>query len=184
MPFGSLWIPVVVSAVVVFVASSIMHMALKYHMADYKKLPDEEGARAALGKQGLTPGLYIVPYCPSSKEMQSDAMKEKLAKGPNLLVAVRPNGQVSLGSFLGLWFGFALFVSFVAAYVARHTLTQGANGMLVMQVTGTVAFCSYAMGNFTDSIWKAQPWSNTARAVFDAIIYSVLTGLTFKLLWP
>ena len=48
MPFGSLWIPVIVSAVVVFVASSILHMALKYHKADVKSLPNEDAVREAL----------------------------------------------------------------------------------------------------------------------------------------
>ena len=45
MPFGSLWLPVMISAVVVFVASSIIHMALKYHKADYKSLPNEDAVR-------------------------------------------------------------------------------------------------------------------------------------------
>ena len=51
MPFGSLWLPVVVSAVAVWFVSAILHMVLKYHRADYRQLPNEEavvqGMRAA-----------------------------------------------------------------------------------------------------------------------------------------
>src|SRR2546426_4959751 len=63
MPFGSLWVPVIVSAVVVFVGSSILHMALRYHRADIKALPNEDAVRDALGKGSPAPGLYFTPYC-------------------------------------------------------------------------------------------------------------------------
>ncbi|MCI0410589.1 MAG: hypothetical protein L0191_18850, partial [Acidobacteria bacterium] len=61
MPFGSLWIPVIVSAVVVFIGSSIIHMALKYHKADIKGLPGEDSIREALGKADPPPGVYMTP---------------------------------------------------------------------------------------------------------------------------
>ena len=85
---------------------------------------------------------------------------------------------------LALWFGFCVLVSFVAAYVARHTLQPGADGMLVMRITGTVAFAGYVASEVSDSIWKGQPWANTFRFLIDGIVYSVLTGLTFRLMWP
>jgi len=37
----ALWLPILLSAVIVFVASSIMHMVLPYHRNDYGQLPDE-----------------------------------------------------------------------------------------------------------------------------------------------
>jgi hypothetical protein len=184
MPFGSLWIPVVVSAVVVFVASSILHMVLKYHQADYKRLPSEDAVREALGKVDPAPGLYITPYCDSMKEMGEPAMKEKFEKGPAALITMRPKGMPAMGKYLGLWFGFSFLVSFTAAYVARHTLQPGSAGMLVAQITGTVAFAGYGLSHISDSIWKSQPWPNTARALMDGLIYALLTGLTFSLLWP
>src|SRR4029077_20449640 len=77
MPLFSLWIPVLASAVVVFVISSILHMALKYHSADYKRLPNEDAVRDALGKGSLPPGLYQLPYCANMKAMQEPANKAK-----------------------------------------------------------------------------------------------------------
>ena len=53
-----------------------------------------------------------------------------------------------------------------------------------MRITGTVAFAGYGVSHISDSIAKDQPWSNTMRAVLDAGIYAVLTGLTFCSLWP
>lgn len=184
MPFGSLWIPVVVSAVVVFVASSILHMVLKYHRADYKRLPSEDAVRDALGRADLAPGLYMTPFCDNMKELEQPAMKAKFEKGPVAIITMRPKGMTSMGKYLGLWFGFTVLVSFTAAYVARYTLHPGEAAMRVAQIVGAVAFAGYGLSQITDSIWKSQPWSNTARALMDALIYALLTGATFSLLWP
>jgi len=184
MPFGSLWLPVIVSAVVVFVASSIVHMVLKYHKADMKSLPNEDAVREALAKGNLAPGTYHTPYCADHKAMNDPAIKAKFEKGPVAMITVHPKGTPVLPKYLALWFGFSVLVSFVAAYVARHTLHPGDDGMLVMQITGTVAFAGYALSHVSDSIWKGQPWPNTARAFLDGAIYAVLTGLVFRLMWP
>jgi len=184
MPFGSLWIPVLVSAVAVFAISSILHMALKYHRADYKALPNEEAVREALGKGSVAPGLYMVPYCMDGKAMQDPAHKAKYEKGPVAVVTVIRNGLPNMPKYLAQWFVFSVLVSFVAAYVARHTLHPGENGLLVMRITGTVAFAGYGLTNVLDSIWKGQPWSNTGRALVDGAIYAVVTGATFCWLWP
>jgi len=184
MPFGSLWVPVIVSAIVVFVASSILHMALKYHKADHKPLANDDAVREAIGRSNPSPGVYMTPHCADMKQMKDPAMMDKFVKGPVAILTIMPKGAPNMGKHLGLWFGFSVLVSFVAAYVARHTLTPGADGMLVMRITGTVAFAGYALSYLSDSIWKGQPWSNTMRHVLDGLIYSLLTGLTFRLMWP
>ena len=184
MPFGSLWIQVIVSAIAVFVGSSIIHMALKYHRADYKAIPGEDSVRDALNKTGAGPGVYFIPYCGDMKKMKEPAMIEKYEKGPVALLTMYPKGAPAMPKLLGLWFVFSVFVSFTAAYVARHTLQPGADGMLVMRITGSVAFAAYGLSHVSDSIWKGQPWSNTVRALIDSVIYALLTGLTFRLMWP
>ncbi|HZN56332.1 MAG TPA: hypothetical protein VFB67_13525 [Candidatus Polarisedimenticolaceae bacterium] len=183
MPFGSLWIPVLVSAVVVFVLSAVIHMALKYHRSDIKKLPNEEVVRSALGRT-LPRGVYCVPYAPDGKAMQDPACQAKYKEGPVAIITVAPIGPPAMGKYLGLWFGFTVLVSFLTSYVARHTLTPGTDDLLVMRVTSAVAFMAYGLSHVSDSIWKAQPWSNTARALIDALIYAVATGAVFCWLWP
>lgn len=184
MPFGSLWLPVIASAVVVFAASSILHMVLKYHKADYKRLPNEDAVRETLAKGSPAPGVYVTPYCPDMKQMQEPAIKEKFVKGPVATLTVYPRGVPRLPKHLAQWFAFSVLVSFVAAYAARITLHPGADGMLVTRITGTVAFAGYALSHVHDSIWKGQPWAITLRFVADGAIYALLTGLTFRLLWP
>jgi hypothetical protein len=126
----------------------------------------------------------VTPHCADMKEMKEPAMKEKYEKGPVALITVYPKGVPAMPKLLTLWFLFSLFVSFVAAYVARHTLQPGADPLLVMRITGTVAFAGYGVSHLSNSIWGGMPWSNTLRALLDAAIYAVLTGLTFCWLWP
>lgn len=184
MPFGSLWLPVLVSAAAVWLASSVLHMVLKYHRADYKGLSNEDAVAEAMRKGSPSPGYYVLPYCPDPSKFKDPAVLEKFSKGPVAYVSVVPNGMPNMGKHLGLWLGFCLLVSFVSAYIARHTLSPSSEGLLVMRITGTVAFAAYGFGNVVDSIWKGQPWGNTFRALFDSIVYAVLTGLAFRLLWP
>jgi len=184
MPFGSLWLQVIVAAVVVFVASSIIHMVLKYHKADVRPLPNEDAVRDALARGNPAPGVYNTPHCADHKQMKDPAIVAKFEKGPVAMITVFPKGAPVMPKYLALWFAFSVFVSFVAAYVARHTLHPGDDGTLVMRITGTVAFAGYALSHVSDSIWKGQPWSNTARAFLDGAIYAILTGLVFRLMWP
>jgi hypothetical protein len=184
MPFGTLWLPVVVSALVVWFASALAHMVLKHHKADYRGLPDENAVGEPLRKANLAPGLYVHPYVPDHRKMKDPAVQARYTKGPVAMIYVLPSGPPRMGKYLVLWLGFCLLVSFVAAYVARHTLTLTADGMTVMRITGAVAFAGYVMGDLQDMIWKGQPLGNTVRGVIDAIVYAVLTGLVFRLLWP
>ncbi|MGH9556032.1 MAG: hypothetical protein ACRD2Y_09460, partial [Terriglobales bacterium] len=101
----TLWLPIVLSAVAVFIASSIIHMALPYHKSDYSKLPSEEKVMDALRAEGLAPGrLYHFPHCASHKEMGSPEMQEKYKKGPIGLLTILPSGVPAMGSFLAKWF--------------------------------------------------------------------------------
>src|SRR5206468_6657943 len=92
MPFGSLWLPVVVSAVAVFMVSSVIHMALKYHKADIKPLPNEDAVREALAKGNPSPGLYFSPYCADHAQMGEPAVKAKFEKGPVAMFTILPKG--------------------------------------------------------------------------------------------
>jgi len=184
MPLGSLWLPGVVSAVAVFLLSSLLHMLLKYHRADFKRLADEDAVAEAIRKAGPSPGVYFIPYCSEASQMKDPAMVKKFTDGPVVGLTVRPNGPPSIGRNLAQWFLLSLLVSFVAAYVARHTLSPGSPGLEVMRITGTVAFVAYGFGYFQDSIWKGIPWSNSLRGLLDAALYALATGLVFRWLWP
>lgn len=182
MPFGSLWLPVLVSAVAVWLASSIVHMVLKYHKADYKGLGNEASVAQAL--KGTAPGVYPVPYCPDPSQMKDPAVRKRYEDGPVAMLTVVPNGPPNMGKYLGQWFAFCFLVSLTAGYVARHTLAPASSGLEVMRLTGTLAFVGYGFGALQGSIWYGQPWSNTMRSLIDAAIYALVTGLVFRFLWP
>lgn len=184
MPLGSLWLPGVVSAVAVFFLSSIVHMVLKYHRADYKKLADEDAVAEALRKGAPNSGLYMLPYCSDMAHMKDPAFLKRFEEGPVAMITVVPKGRPNMGKNLSQWFLLCLLVSFVTAYVARHTLTFGTSGLEVLRLTATIAFIGYGFGYFQDSIWKAIPWSNSLRGLLDALLYGLATGFVFKLLWP
>jgi hypothetical protein len=177
----ALWLPILVAAVVVFVASSVMHMVLPYHKSGYRKLPDEDKALAAL--RGVTPGQYVFPYC-TQKEMNTPEIQEKLKQGPVGLMFVRPSGPVVMGKFLGMWFGFCLIIGVFVAYLTGHTVDPGANYLKVFRVAGTAAFLAYGLGNLSNGIWKGQPWSVTIKEVVDGLVYGLLTAGVFGWLWP
>jgi hypothetical protein len=180
---ASLWLPIVLSAIIVFVASSIMHMVLPYHRSDYRKLPDEEKVMAALRGVGLTRGLYIFPFG-THKEMNTPEMIEKYKQGPVGTMTVFPSGPPSMPKFLGLWFGYCLVIGFFVAYLAWHTLAVGTNYIVVFRVVGTAAFLAYGLGQLSNGIWKGQSWSMTIKEMIDGLVYGLLTAGTFGWLWP
>ena len=182
-PLSALWLPIVLSAVIVFVASSILHMLLPYHRGDYKQLPDEDKSRSALGASGLKRGLYIFPYG-SHKDMNTPAMIEKYNQGPNGIMIVFPTGRPAMGKYLGLWFVYCLLISFFVAYLSAHTVAQGTDYLRVFRVVGTAAFLSYGLGPLANVIWKSYPWSFVLKEAIDGLIYALLTAGTFGWLWP
>ncbi len=183
VPLSALWLPIVLSAVIVFVVSSIMHMVLPYHKGDYQKLPDEDKVLPALRAAGLTRGLYIFPFADHST-MKSPEVVEKYKQGPVGMVTIFPSGPPVMPKFLGLWFGYCLIVGFFVAYLAAHTVAQGTYYLAVFRVVGTAAFLAYGLGNMSNSIWKGQTWSMTIKEVIDGLVYALLTAGTFGWLWP
>lgn len=179
---GALWLPILLAAVFVFIASSIIHMVLKYHNKDYRQLPNEEAARAAL--RGAAPGLYVLPYCADMKDLQKPEIKQKFADGPVASVTVRPTGAWSMGPALAQWFVFCLVVSVFTAYIASRTMEAGSASMGVLRVTATVAFMGYGLAEPLQSIWMGRPWSSTVKHLIDALIYGIATGGAFAWLWP
>ena len=179
-----LWLPILLSAVVVFIASSIIHMVLGYHRGDYKKLPNEEKVLEALRNEGVGPGNYNFPQPASHKDMGCAEMIEKYKRGPVGVINVVPSGPPAMAKFLLMWFIFCVVVSVFVAYVAGSALAAHAEYLKVFRIVGTVAFLSYSAAHATDSIWKGQNWSTTIKHMFDGLVYGLLTAGVFGWLWP
>jgi hypothetical protein len=179
----ALLLPILLSAVIVFVASSIIHMALKYQQSEYRQLPDEDKLLAALRPAGLKRGLYIFPFT-THKDMNTPAMQEKYKQGPVGMLTVFPSSPPSMPKFLGLWFAYCLLVGLFVAYVTGRTVSHGMRYSVVFHIAGTAAFLAYGLGPLVNGIWKGQPWSMVLKESFDGLIYSLLTAGTFGWLWP
>lgn len=181
---SSLWLPILLSAVFVFVVSSIIHMMLGYHRADYKTLPAEDQVMEALRKFNIPPGDYMMPCAGSSKAMKEPAFQEKWAKGPLALITIMKPGPPAMGAQLLQWFLYCALIGFFAAYMASRTLAAGAPYLAVFRVTGTLTFAAYALALLQHSIWYKKSWGATLRNVFDGFVYACVTGGVFGWLWP
>jgi hypothetical protein len=183
VPLSALWLPILLSAVIVFIASSIMHTVLPYHQSDYKQLPDEDKLLAALRSAGLKRGYYHFPFC-SHKEMKSPAVMEKFKQGPVGSMTVLPSGPPAMPKYLVTWFVYCLIIGFFVAYLTGRTVAPGASYLAVFRVAGTAAFLAYGVGQLSNGIWKGQPWGMTIKEVVDGLVYSLLTAGTFGWRWP
>jgi len=179
-----LWLPILLSAVFVFIVSSIFHMVIPIHKGDFRKMSGEEKVLAEMRAQGVQPGSYGFPMCESMKDMGSPEMIEKCKLGPVGFLTVTPNGPCNMGKNLVLWFGYSILIGVFVAHVAAAGLHRGAGFPSVFHLTGGAAILGYAMGALPDSIWKGQKWSITLKFVFDGVVYGVVTGGTFGWLWP
>jgi hypothetical protein len=181
---SALWLPVLLSAVFVFVASSVIHMATPWHKSDYPKLPNEDRVMDALRPLAIPPGDYMTPRPSSQQEMRSPAFVEKMKRGPILMLTVMAHDPAAMGKSLALWFLYAIVVGLFAAYVAGHALPAGAPYRQVFRFAGITAFLGYAAALWQMAIWYRRSWTTTLKATVDGVIYALLTAGTFGWLWP
>lgn len=183
-PLSALWLPIVVSAVLVFLASSVIHMMSPWHKSDYPPLANEEAVMDALRPLAIPPGDYFMPRPASREEMSAPAFLEKVRRGPVVVMTVMPSGPMSMGRNLGLWFAYLLVVSLFAAYVASRAVPAGAPYLDVFRFTGVSAFLAYSLALWQMSIWYRRAWSTTLKATVDGLVYALLTAGVFGWLWP
>lgn len=184
VPIPTLWLPILLSAVVVFLASSLIHMVLGYHNSDLRKLPDQDGIADALRKFNIPPGVYMLPRSDSMKEMRAPGFLAKYEKGPVAMMTVYANKVPPMGKSLVLWFIYSLVVGIFSAYITGRALDATAPYLAVFRFVGFTAFACYAVADWRESIWYGRPWSITLKNTIDGLIYGLLTAGVFGWLWP
>ena len=184
VPLISLWLPILLSAVFVFVVSSIIHMLLPYHRNDFGKIPSEDGVMEALGKFGIPPGDYVIPHAGNPKAMGSPEFIEKVNKGPVAFMTVMKTGHPSMAGSLVLWFLYSIVVAIFAAYITGRTQGPGTDYLTVFRFAGCTAFAGFALALLQNSIWYKRKWSTTFKSMFDGLLYALVTAGTFGWLWP
>ena len=181
---ASLLLPILLSAVLVFLASSVIHMVLGWHRNDLRAVGDESGVMHALRPFDLAPGDYALPYAPSVEAMKSAEFAEKMRSGPVMFMTVAPSGMHSMTQNLVQWFLYSIVVSLFAAYIASRALAPGASYLDVFRFAGTTAFLGYALALPQNSIWWRRNWGMTLRSMADGLVYALLTAGVFGRLWP
>ena len=181
-----LWLPILLSAVFVFIASALINMFLKFwHMPDYRGFANEDEVAAAIRKGGASgPASYLIPYCKGPEALKDPAMQEKFKLGPVANVNIRANGTMSMGPMLGQWFVFCLFVSVACAGLAGHVLPAHPDSHLAFHTVGVAALLGYSFGEIPNGIWRGQPWVVAVKYFVDGIVYAIITAATFCWLWP
>ncbi|HEY3646096.1 MAG TPA: hypothetical protein VGM16_12225 [Gammaproteobacteria bacterium] len=182
---AQIWLPIVLGAVGVFIASSILHMALHkiWHGTDYHGFSNEDEVRAAIRKGSGKPGMYMLPWCPPEK-MKEPATLAKFTEGPVGFLILRKSGSFNMGKSLGLWFVFCLLVSLFAGYLGSATLAAGTEASQVFRVTATAAVMGFALGSLPNHIWWGEPAGSTLKNLIDGIIYGCIVGALYAWLWP
>jgi hypothetical protein len=184
VPVTSLWLPILLSAVVVFVASSLIHMVLRYHRTDYARLPGEEAILEAMRSTGVGPGDYLFPWAGSPAAMKDPAYVEKRKRGPAGLLTVMKGGMPSMAPYFAKWFLYCIVVGTFAAYVAGRALSPGASRLAVLRFVGSTAFIAYSLALWQNTIWYGRKWTTTLKSNLDGLVYGFLTGGVFGWLWP
>lgn len=180
----ALWIPIVLSAVIVFVVSSVIHMMSPWHKGDYPKLANQDAIMDALRPFAIPPGDYMLPRPDDMNHMKSQEFKDKVNKGPKVMMTVMPPGMTGMGKNLAGWFVYLLVIGVFAAYVAGRALPVGADYLHVFRFVGVTAFLGYAAALWQATIWYSRSAGTTFKSTIDGLIYALLTAGMFGWLWP
>lgn len=182
-PFMSLLLPIVISAVAVFMLTMIIHMT-PWHKGDYRKLPDEDGVMQALRSFNIPPNDYAVPHPGSTEYMTSPEFEAKQEAGPVMFVTVIPSGPWNMGKIVGLWFLFAVVVSASVACFVGTIVPRGGDRHAVFHHVAVITLLTYAMGAVPLSIWYSRKWSTTFRNALDSLLFALVTAWIFSMMWP
>jgi hypothetical protein len=180
----SLWLAILISAVLVWIISALVWTVLPHHKSDYQALPDEEAALNALRPQNLAPGQYNMPHVPSMGQMNEPEVRQKFEAGPVGFLTVVPNGVPSMGMNMMLSVIYYLVISIFVAYLTSRTLAPGADYLAVFRVAGTTAWLAYGWAIIPDAIWFGRPWSAVVKHLIDSLVYALFTAGVFGWLWP
>src|SRR5688572_30444865 len=167
VPLSALWLPILLSAVIVFLVSSVIHMASPWHKNDYPRVPDEEAFRTAVGPLAIPPGEYMVPRPATRADMQSAEFLARRKSGPNVILTVLPNPPWGMGKHLALWFAYLVVVAIFAGYIAGRALPPASDYLEAFRFTGTTAFIGFAVALWQMPIWYGRSWSTTIKATVD-----------------
>ncbi len=184
VPIASLWLPILVSAVLVWIASALVWTVMPHRKKEFAKLSNEDDVRAAINAGGAASGQYAIPHAQDQAAMKDPDVQRRFQEGPVGLLTLRAPGHPAMGKPMVLSFVFYLLVGWAVAYLVTRTVDPGAGYLEVFRVAGTTAFYAYGLAIVPESIWFGRPWSSTVKTILEALAYGLLTAGAFGWAWP
>lgn len=178
-----LWLPIVLSAVGVWIASFLTWTVLPTHKGDFVGLPEEKKFIDTVREMDVKPGNYGFPHFACHGDANAPEAKAMWKDGPVGFVTVMPTpctmGPKMIASSL-----LNVLVSFLIAYVAAGAIPKGATFSKVFQVVGTVGVLAYAFAHVPHGIWFGAYKKAIAANILDGVVYGLITGAIFAWRWP
>jgi hypothetical protein len=170
--------------IVMFIWTSIAHMALPLGEAGLGEIPNESAVLSAMQSNiGDQTGLYIFPGPGlgknATRQEKNEAMKhmgEKIATNPSGILMYHPPGRpLVLGKLLGVEFGTELLEAILVVFLLAQTRIESFAGRVgFVLVAGILA----AIGtNVSYWNWYGFPCVYTASYMFIQIVGFFLVGI-------
>jgi hypothetical protein len=175
-----LWLPILLSTILIFMASALMWMVMPHHRTDWQSMPNGEQVQEML--KGVPPGQYIYPGIMTREVRNDKAAQERYQSGMGFVIVREP--KFEMGKQMGLSFLHYLVVSTLIAYVAASMVPSGVAYLTVFRVVGAAAILAYTGALASNAIWWGNSWSSTIKNIFDGVVYGLLTAGVFAWLWP
>jgi hypothetical protein len=181
VPLASLWLPILISAAAVWIASFLVWSVLPLHKNDFKSLPDEPAFTAALRGLNIPAGNYGFPDCKGSNRKDPEFVK-RWKEGPSGMLNIWP--PISMGRNMVLTFVVYLVMSLLVAYIGSLALARGADKASAFRLLGAAGVLGYGFSFLPQGIWFAWGRRALIQGLLDGIAYGLITGGVFALMWP
>jgi len=177
-----LWLPILLSAGVVWIASAIVWMALPHHKRDFINLPNEDAFSEFLHKSGIPPGNYVFPDFRGREAMKNERICKQLEKGPVGHLSIWPT-PLTMGGKLIATFLVYLAISTLIAYLTRVALPGAAPFARVFQIAGTAGVLAYCFSFIPTGVWFGAYRRTLIASFIDGIAFGCITGAIFAWFW-
>ncbi|MEX2283010.1 MAG: hypothetical protein WEE89_11055 [Gemmatimonadota bacterium] len=177
---NQLWLPILVSTMLIFMASAVMWMVMPHHRNDWQSMPNGERVQEMM--KGVAPGQYIYPGIMKPEERKDQEAQKRYQAGIGFVIVREP--RIEMGKQMAVSALHTLVISALVAYLVASTVPQGSPYLTVFRVAATAAILGYAGAIPANAIWWGNTWSSTMKNIADGVVYGLLTAGVFAWLWP
>jgi len=181
----------ILGGIVMFIWTSVAHMALPLGEAAIREIPNESAVLSAMQSNIRDQtGLYIFPGPGvgknATRQEKNDAMKhtvEKIAVNPSgILMYHAPGRPFTIGKWLGIEFGTELLEAILVLFLLAQTRIVSFAGRIgFVVVAGILAAITTNVSYWN---WYGFPCVYTASYMFIQIVGFFLVGIVAALLLP